>query len=107
MSLNVWDTKPRYLLFNGQTVEFFTRGALALALNRTVTTIRAMERKGVLCHPLVKDARGHWLYTRDQIEDLVTLAEQEKVIDPRYRNTFTPRFIEEAHNIINRQPTLV
>jgi hypothetical protein len=104
----VWDTypKPVYVEYKGQTIQAFRRGNLALALNRTVHTIRAMERKGVLSHPRVKDGRGHWLYTRDQIEDLVELAITENVIDPRYRNTFSQFFIEQAHQILQRLPRL-
>jgi hypothetical protein len=105
--MNAWDGKPRYVDYQGQTIETFTRGALSIALNRTVTTIRAMERKGVLCHPPIKDGRGHWLYTRDQIVDLVALATEEMVIDPRYRRPFSERFIQEAHRIISRRPQLV
>lgn len=63
-----------------------------------------MELKGVLCHPLVKDHRGHWLYTRDQIESLIELAREENVLDPRYRNSFSERFVREAHRILKREP---
>lgn len=105
--ITVWDGKPRYVDYKGQTTECFTRGNLALALNRSVNTIRAMERKGVLCHPKIKDGRGHWLYTRDQIVDLIRLATEEGVIDPRYRHTFSPFFIQQAHYILNRLPTLI
>lgn len=99
-----WDAKPKYLLFKGQTIEFFTRSALATALNRNVGTIRSWELKGVLCHPPIQNHRGHWLYTRSQIEDIVRLAQEEGVFDPRFRNAFSDRFIKEAHHILKRQP---
>jgi hypothetical protein len=63
-----------------------------------------MERKGVLCRPPLKSAAGQWLYTRDQILDLITLAEEEGVIDPRYRRPFSERFIAVAHQILARKP---
>lgn len=104
MRLETWDAKPKYLYWRGQTMEFFTRSALAKALNREVGTIRSMELKGVLCHPLVRDNRNHWLYTREQVEALITLAKEEDVIDPRFRNVFSDRFVREANQILSREP---
>ena len=105
--MNTWDSKPRYVDYRGQTVEMFYRSALATALNREIVSIRSMEHKGVLSHPRLKDGRSRWLYTRDQIEDLVVLATEEGVIDPRYRRPFTERFIREAHQILQRLPKLI
>ena len=102
-----WDGRPQYVDYHGQVIEAFTRTALAKALNREHGTIRAMERKGVLCHPRLKNGRGVWIYTRDQIEDLIRLAEEEKVLDPRYRNIFSKRFIEGAKTILTRLPSLI
>ena len=104
MRLDTWDAKPKYLYYKGQTTPFYTRTALAKALNREVPTIRSMEMKGVLCHPLVQDHRGVWLYKRPQIEELIKLADEESVLDPRYRNPFSDRFIREAHRILKREP---
>lgn len=101
---DTWDAKPKYLYYKGETKEFFTRSALAQALHRTVAAIRSMELKGVLCHPLIQNSRGHWLYTRGQIEDLVTLAKEEGVLEPRFRRSFSARFIREAHRILKREP---
>ena len=99
-----WDVRPKSVVYKGRDVEVFTRGNLALALNRTWTTIRSMEQKGILSRPRIKNKRGVWLYTRDQIEDLVTLAIEEGVIDPRYRRPFSDRFVTEAKKILNRLP---
>jgi hypothetical protein len=101
---NVWDSHPQYVNYKGQTIETFTRGALSKALNREYNSIRAMERKGVLCHPRLKNGRGVWMYTRDQIDDLIKLADEENVMDPRRRNVFSDRFIAEAHAILSRLP---
>lgn len=100
----IWDGRPRFVDYKGQTIEVFHRSAVAVALNRAYPTVRTMEHKGVLCTPALKDGRGRWLYTRDQIEDLVTLAEEEGVIDPNYRKPFSDRFIREAHQILQRLP---
>ena len=104
MKLDKWDEKPKYLSYRGKMTEFFTRAALAKALNREVGTIRILILKGVLCHPLVQNGRGHWMYTRSQIEDLIRLADEEGVLDPRYRRPFSQRFITEAHHILKREP---
>lgn len=101
---NTWDAKPVYRFFQGQTMEMFYRSHVAKALNREIGTIRSMERKGILCTPQMQEPRGRWLYTRDQIEDLISLAKEEGVLDPRYRNAFSQRFTDEAHIILSRYP---
>jgi len=106
VKLLVWDARPQYVDYHGQTIETFTRSALAKALNREFATICAMERNGVLPHPRLKDGRGRWLYTRPQILAMVALAEEEGVLDPRYRRKFSERFITEAHRILSELPTL-
>lgn len=102
--MTYWDAKPLSQDYNGRDTEFFTRGHLAKALNRESVSIRALERRGVLCHPRLKNGRGWWLYTWDQIEDLIQLAREEKVLNPNYRRPFTQRFIDEAWQILNRLP---
>lgn len=99
-----WDARPRYVYFQGRNVEVFTRGDLARALNRQLVTIRLMEQHGVLRHPKLRNKRGFWCYTRDQIEDLVRLAAEEGVLDPRFRRPFSKRFITDAHQILQRLP---
>lgn len=100
----VWGAKPRVIDYEGRTLEVFTRNALALALNRKIVTIRSLEARGILCHPRLRDGRGIWLYTRDQIRDIVALADQEQVLNPNPRNSFTEHFAREARRIIRRLP---
>lgn len=100
-----WDEQPHYVLYKGQTIEVFWRGALAKALNRTVVAIRAMERKGSIRTPALFDKHERWLYTRDQIEDMVKLAKEEGVLDPRTTRKFSDRFVKEAHRILGRRPS--
>jgi hypothetical protein len=102
---NAWDSKPQYVDYHGQTIECFRLGGLAIALNRQPGTIRSMVLKGVLCHPLLKNGNGQWLFTRDQITDLIALAEAEGVLNPNYRRTFSSSFITQAHQILHRLPT--
>lgn len=100
----VWDDRPHYVLYKGLNVEVFWRGALAKALNRTVVAIRAMERKDIIRTPALHDSHERWLYTRDQIEDMVRLATEEGVLDPRTTRRFSERFVKEAHRILKRKP---
>jgi hypothetical protein len=101
---DAWDARPQHLHFQGRNITFYTRGALATALNRKLVTIRTWESKGILCRSRLKNTRGQYIYTREQIEDLVKLAEQEGVINPDYRHQFSDRFIREARRIIKRKP---
>lgn len=102
---NTWEHMgTEVTLDGGRTFITYRIGALARALNRQPGTIRSMVTKGVLCHPRLMNKAEQWLFTRDQITDLVTLAEEEGVIDPKHRNPFTERFITQAHAILTRQP---
>jgi hypothetical protein len=100
-----WDSAPKYLDYKGQTIEAFYRGALAKALNRKVVTIRAMVMKGVMPNPRLKDGHGRWLFTRDQIEDMIALFTEEGILDPRSVNRPPSKhFIEQTHQILSRLP---
>jgi hypothetical protein len=96
--------KPRFVTVGGMTIQVFTRAELAKALNRSVETIRAMEHKRVLCQPRLKTRLGWNYYTRDQIEDLIRLAAEEDVLDPKFHRPFSERFKVEAHKILSRIP---
>jgi hypothetical protein len=99
-----WDAKPIILIYKGQDCEFFYRSHLAKALDRQIVSIRALEQRNVFCHPKFKDNRQRWLYTRDQIEDLIALFKEEGVLDPRQHRPYSARFIKEAHAILSRLP---
>lgn len=99
-----WDESPITQDYKGRNYEFYTRGDLALALNRSTVTIRSMERKGVLSHPRLRNRRGWWLYTHDQIVDLVKLARDEGVLDPDKKQPYSNRFISQARAILIRLP---
>jgi hypothetical protein len=72
----------------GNSVEFFTIGELAKALNRQAGTIRKWEKEGILPKSLYsspsEDPRGvRRLYTRKQIEGIVKIAIEEQVFYPQ------------------------
>jgi len=46
--LNDWDASPTVKTMNGKEVEFFTIGAFAKALNKSVVNVRLWERKGYI-----------------------------------------------------------
>lgn len=102
--MDYWDERPRWLDYRGQTIEVFTRGALAKALNRAVVSIRSLEQRGILRTPMLQDSHGRWLYTRDQIEDLIALAKEEGVLDPHPRTQYSDQFVTVAHQILKRSP---
>jgi hypothetical protein len=101
---DAWDARPQYLYFEDRNITFYTRGALAMALNRKLVTIRTWEANGVLCRSRLKNTRGQYIYTREQIEDLIKLADEEGVLDPAFHREFSERFKREARRIIKRKP---
>lgn len=83
-----WDAKPNIFTVGGVEMEFFSIGQLGRALgNRSPNTLRAWEREGMIPKsPYVKpsqDPRGRRrMYTRDMVEGLVKIAEEEGVLWP-------------------------
>lgn len=102
-----WDTLPRKYSVRGRTVEFFTIGALAKALNRKTATIRAWETNGTIPVSLWRspseDYRGKQrLYSRDLIEAIVEIAREEGVLDPQTRNIHNSQFRERVYELFVR-----
>lgn len=90
-----WDANPRILPVNGEDVEFFTIGALATALERSPVTIREWESKGIIPKarfqiPGKDGLRGkRRLYTRPQIEGIILIAREEKILGVKKVKDFT------------------
>lgn len=83
--LSTWDAKPQVFKVAGVDREFFTIGNLAQALGRRPVTVRAWESKGVIPKATFRrpseDPRGtRRLYTREQIEGIVRIAEEEGLL---------------------------
>lgn len=81
-----WDAKPQVKPFAGGYREFFGIGDLAKALRRDAVTIRKWEAGGVIPKATYvisgKTANGNRrLYTRDQINVMVRIAEEEGLFD--------------------------
>ena len=74
---NGWDENPITKLLNGVETEFFTIGAFAQALEKSIVTIRLWEKKGFIPNTPYrlrskqlngKKVNGNRAYTRDLIE---------------------------------------
>lgn len=103
-----WDHKPVFYLMGGEEREFFTIKHLSAALNRQPVTIRAWENRGVLPKspfrsppPSVaptfgKTPRGRRLWTRGQIEGLLRIAQECRVITDPHQKPPSPEFTEKA-----------
>jgi hypothetical protein len=98
-----WDAKPQVKPFNGGYREFFGVGDLARALHRDAVTMRKWEANGVIPKATYvisgKTANGNRrLYTREQIEVIVSIAKEEGLFDgdPRGIRITDTRFTERV-----------
>jgi hypothetical protein len=88
--LELWDDHPRKMYYKGVETEFFTIRHVALAMNRSTRTIRTWERKEIIPPATHRAAKPHTsaikqegdrLWTRAQVEAMVTIAREERVLD--------------------------
>lgn len=94
-----WDDHPRMMFLNGVKTEFFTIRHVALALHRSTRTIRMWERNEIIPPARFRSAKPHKgsgvktqgdrLWTRAQVEAMVRIAREEKVLNG---NPPGPRF---------------
>ena len=99
-----WDTHPRIYSIRGVDTEFFTISALATALRRKTVTIRKWEQKGYLPKAQFRSpgegAKQDRLYTREQIEGLLRIAREEKLLEPRKKMRIDQTdFPDRAHRL--------
>lgn len=101
--LDCWDAKPQVRPYKGGYREFFGIGHLAKALRRDAVTMRKWENGGVIPKATYvikgKTANGdRRLYTREQIEAIVCIAEEEGLFDgdPRGIRITDTRFTERV-----------
>lgn len=75
-----WDSNPTKKVLNGKEVEFFTVGALAIALGKEIVTLRMWERKGYIPTAPFRlrsktlngqKVKGNRAYTRELIEIVI------------------------------------
>ena len=88
----IWDAKPAYYLIGGEKREFFLISHLAKALGYSVQSIRAWEAAGLMPRTPYRSPRtknpvaagrsnkGKRLWTREQVEAILRIANKHKVI---------------------------
>ena len=105
--LEEWDDHPRLLMHQGVETEFFTIRHVALALHRSVRTIRTWERREAIPPATFRSTRprnstlkhvGDRLWTRAQVEAMVRIAREEHVLDglppgPRFTAKLVQAFL--------------
>lgn len=107
-----WDARPYRKQVNGKEVEFFTIGAVATALHKSAVTIRLWTRQGHLPParyrmPKKGTTEGRRLYTRDQVEAVVTIARDHGILDgDRVEWSRHPTFAAEVREAWNALPPL-
>ena len=69
-------SKNKTCVLNGEKVRLYYIGKLAKRLNRTTTSIRIWESKGIIPESWFKDKFGKRLYTQEQIDIIVQCAEE-------------------------------
>ena len=85
--------KPITANINGITVELFYTERLATALGRTTQTIRKWEIGGTIPKAIFKDKNGRRMYSQDQIDVIVRVAEDcglkqgSGISSAKFRNT--------------------
>jgi hypothetical protein len=77
-------TSPnRICVINGEKVPMFYIGTLANSLNRTATSIRIWESKGIIPKSWFKDKFGKRMYTQEQIDIIVECANECEIAQGR------------------------
>ena len=94
--------KPREYQVNGKDIKFYTIGQLAHALNRRPVTLRKWESEGIIpmaqfIAPSDTPNGRRRLYTREQVEGIIRIAEDEGILadtwKPIKKTRFTSRVI--------------
>ena len=101
---SAWDYRPVKIFFRGADREFFTIGHLATALGRSTVTIRSWESRGTLPNTPFRTPKpdhtptfgpapaGRRLYTRSQIEGILRICEELRIITDPHRKPPTEEF---------------
>lgn len=80
MARRVYDESTfKTTTLNGVQYKLFYIGVLAKRLNRTPSTIREWESKGIIPASEFKDKFGKRLYTEEQIEAIAKCAKRDKI----------------------------
>lgn len=112
-----WDENPVEYIVGGEPQEFFTIGHLARALGRSTVTIRSWENKGVFPRSGYRSPRpktvptfgtepkGRRLWTREQIEGILRICAEERVITDPHQKPPSKQFTAKATELFLRLRT--
>lgn len=75
----IFDKPKQVVKIGDEEVELYYINALASALGRTSQTIRKWEIAGIIPDAIFRDKNGRRLYTKEQIEIMVRIAEECKI----------------------------
>ena len=90
-------TKPQVFIFpNGERITLYYVGLLAKLIGRTSYTIVAWERRGVIPPSGFKDAYNRRLYSMEQIQALLAVAEECKLGKGHWENFTLNGFSKKA-----------
>jgi hypothetical protein len=98
-----WAANPqRRIIVDGLELELYPIGAVAKALGRSSRTIRRWETRGLIPPPLYerrsRNPHGRRrLYTRQEIEGLIVIAEWHGVLAGKVHNFASNDFARDAH----------
>ena len=94
----------KFKLSNGVVVELYPISVLAEELGRTSQTIRKWEVAGILPNSIFKDKNGRRMYSKEQIETIVRVAEECNIRQGySVSNTSFPSKVYEALEELNKK----
>jgi predicted site-specific integrase-resolvase len=89
---------------NGVEVELFYIGVLAESLGRSSQTVRKWEISGLLPPPIFRDKSNRRMYSKEQIDTIVQVAEDCHVRQGySVANTSFANKVFTAINLVNKQ----
>lgn len=93
-----------FKLKNGVVVTLYPISTLAEELGRTSQTIRKWEVAGVLPRPIFKDKNGRRMYSQEQIDTIVRVAEECNIRQGySVSNTSFPSKVHQALEELNKK----
>ena len=94
----------KFKLSNGVVVELYPICVLAEELGRTSQTVTKWEVAGILSKPTFRDKNGRRMYSREQIDTIVRIAEECNIRQGySVSNTSFPSKVHEALAEVNKK----
>lgn len=94
-------SKKSYTFPDGEEIELFYIGTLANCLGRESKTIRKWEISGVIPPALFRDEHNNRMYSKEQIDLIVKIAEKTKISQGSSYATFSNRVHKQLNVLID------